>query len=112
MDGIILIKNGYIREIPKLINVFSKTITCVFWYTAPNDDKNNQKIPKNIRPKIKNIEYLMIKFVLVLVDISYAEIYVFCSFTSLKFLSDKNINLIIIIKTCEAAKEIHIWGIK
>ena len=50
----------------------------------------------------------MIKFVLVLVDISYAEIYVFCSFTSLKFLSDKNINLIIIVKTCEAAKEIHI----
>ena len=37
--GIILIKNGYIKERPKLIKVFLIRYTCVFWNTAPKEDK-------------------------------------------------------------------------
>ena len=31
MQGMILIKNGYIKEIAKLNIVFSASIICVFW---------------------------------------------------------------------------------
>ena len=37
--GNILIKKGYIKERPKLINVFLIRYTCVFWNTAPKEDK-------------------------------------------------------------------------
>ena len=65
-------KKGKIKEIPKLIKVFSITIICVFWYTAPNEDKSIQKNPSIIIPNIKNIIYLILKFFLTYMAISSA----------------------------------------
>ena len=41
-QGNIAIKNGYIKEIAKLIRVFLKINICVLGYTAPNEDKSIQ----------------------------------------------------------------------
>ena len=53
-------KNGYIKDIEKLINAFSNIYIWVFWKTAPNEDKTYQKIKRNKSPNIKNIEYLIL----------------------------------------------------
>ena len=47
-----LIRNGYIKEIPKLINVFSIRYFCVFWNTAPKEDKWYQQNKRNTIPII------------------------------------------------------------
>ena len=47
-----LIKNGYKKEKPKLINVFSIRYICVFWNTAPKEDKLYQQNKRNINPII------------------------------------------------------------
>ena len=52
------------KDIEKLINAFLKINICVFLYTAPNEDKRNQKNTRNIRDDIKNIKYLQNKIFL------------------------------------------------
>ena len=55
MDGMDLIEEQYqeyTKEIKKLNNVFFTRIICVFWKTAPKEDKNSQKIDRNIIPMI------------------------------------------------------------
>jgi len=52
VEGRMLIINGYTKEIKKLNNVFFTRIICVFWKTAPKEDKNSQKIARNIIPMI------------------------------------------------------------
>ena len=47
-----LMKKGYIKEKPKLISVFSIRYICVFWNTAPKEDKLYQKNKRNINPII------------------------------------------------------------
>ena len=88
-------KKGYTKDIAKLINVFLNINIWVFGYTAPKEDKSIQKNTRNIRPKMKNIIYFMIKFFLTLSDIEYANDGNICCLTLLIFLSDKNIILII-----------------
>ena len=55
-------KKGYTKDIAKLINVFLNINIWVFGYTAPKEDNNIQKNTRNIRPNIKNIICLIIKF--------------------------------------------------
>ena len=62
-------KNGYIKDIAKLINVFLKINIWVFGYTAPKEDNNIQKNTRNIRPNKKNIIYLITKFLFSLSEI-------------------------------------------
>ena len=90
-------KNGYIKDIAKLINVFLKINIWVFGYTAPNEDNNIQKNTKNKRPKVKNIIYLRIKFFLTLSEIVYASDGVIFLLTWIIFLSDKNMIFIIVV---------------
>ena len=96
IQGNILMKKGYIKNIPIQINVFSNTIICVFWNTAPKEDNNIQKNIRKIIPDIKNIIYFIIKFFLTSVAISFAFDKLGCILTCKMFLSDKNISLIII----------------
>ena len=57
-----LMKKGQNKDIEKLIKAFFKINICVFGYTAPNEDSNIQKNTRNIKPLIKNIVCLIIKF--------------------------------------------------
>ena len=60
IHGKMLLKNGYIKDIPKLINVFLMINIWVFKYTAPNEDNKTQRNKRNKDPNIKNIKYLII----------------------------------------------------
>ena len=90
-------KHEYTKDIAKLINVFLKINIWVFWYTAPNDDNNIQKKTRNIRPNIKKITYLIIKFLLTFSEIKWAAEGFICLLTWIIFLSDKNISFIIVV---------------
>ena len=93
----------------KLINVFSTTKICVFWYTAPKEDKSTQKKKRKIIPKIKNKVYLQISLLSILLDKLLAFSYV--SFLNFSIsLSDKKILFNIKLITWEAIKEINIFG--
>ena len=94
MQGKILIKNGYIKDIPTLINVFLNTNIWEFWNTAPNEDKSIQKNIRNIIPNIKNIIYFITKFFLTFRAILFAKDKLGCFLISKIFLSDRNIYLI------------------
>ena len=96
----------------KHIKVFSKTINCVFWKTAPNEDKNTQKKERKIIPKIKNIIYLMTKFLFSFIEISSAALTVFWFLIFNKFLSDKNIYFNAIKNILETGYAIDILGKK
>ena len=98
MQGNILMKNGYIKDIEKLINVFLKIYIWVFGYTAPNEDNNIQKNTRNIRPNMKNIICLITKFLLSFSAILYASDGVNCLFIRAIFLSVKNMIFIIVVR--------------
>ena len=99
---------GYIQDIPKAINAFSKTNTWVFLYILENDDKENQKIKWKAIPNKKNIIYFIVKFLLIVDIASLASIIFLCFFNSIILLSDKKINLIIIVIKWEIIKAIAI----
>ena len=90
-------KNGYTKDIAKLIKAFLKINIWVFGYTAPNEDNNIQKNTRNPRPNIKKRIYLITKFFLTFSEIDCANDNEDCSLTLEIFLSDKNINFIIAV---------------
>ena len=98
IQGNILIKNGYSKDIAKLINIFLKINIWVFWYTAPNEDNNIQKKPRKIKPKIKNIVYLIIKSFFTFSEMVDASDDVWALRTLIIFLSDKNTIFIIVVR--------------
>ena len=91
-------KKGYIKEISTLINVFLNINIWVFGYTAPNEDNNIQKKTRNIRPNMKKITYLIIKFLLTFSETEWAADGFNCLLTWIIFLSDKNIIFIIVVR--------------
>ena len=91
------LKHEYTKDIAKLINVFLKINIWVFWYTAPNEDNNIQTKTRNIRPKIKKITYLILKFLLTFSETEWAAEGFNCLLTWITFLSDKKISFIIVV---------------
>ena len=91
-------KNGYTKDIAKLINAFLKINIWVFGYTAPNEDNNIQKNTRKPIPNIKKRTYLITKFFRTFSEIEYANDNDVCCLTWEIFLSDKNINFIIAVK--------------
>ena len=103
---------SYIKDTAKLIKLFSKINIWVFWYTAPKEDKRIQKNPKNMKLIIKNIIYLRTNFPFSLLATFSEAVNEGWVLIFIKFLSDKNNNLIIIQIAWDIAKDINIFGRK